>query len=184
MNTALEFPKENFAKKCLLVFTLEESALSADWRIVSFTQSLLISLIVGFITWFAEGVIRDYFIVFSVLVGVAYYVIDFTTVKNYRKKIIADMKSAGNFKGTFSFHGGAFRGQTIVYVPTMAGELNFICYGDATGLIQKKRGRFFYYYTYHDRDIDSMIKKDLRIFIAGESKLDVVPGSILIHQKE
>lgn len=99
-------------------------------------------------------------------------------IRNFRKKIMADIESAGNFSGTYGFYcSDNLRDQSFVDVSTMAGKLTFVCEGSSMGLIEKKSGRYFNYYAYSD--VEGINSKDLRIFIAGESKLDIVPGSIL-----
>lgn len=170
----LEVPREKFSKKCALVFTLEESALSSAWKIICFIQSLIVALIALSISWFFEGVIRDYYVLFSILVGLAYYVVDSTTVKNYRKKIIADMNSAGSFKGKSGFRGySAHIGNAYVtIVPTLAGNIHFVSYGESDPflVIKKKHGRFFNYYEF--KDVEKLDQKDLRRFIAIPNDLD------------
>ena len=166
----LEVPEVTFFGELKIAFNAPKRSLSANWCLISVLRALLFALSMFLFTWFIERGIHDYFVAYSVLVALLFYVIDSTDVKVFRRTIIADMKAAKPFQETFGFCGYTedFGTVHVTYVQTMAGELKFKS-PESFPDIQKKAGQLFDYYVFNG--VENLDMNDLRKFVAEPSSL-------------
>jgi len=174
----LEVPKTTFLRELKIAFNAPKRALSANRRLITVLKSLLITVIIFLWTWLISQGIRDYFVVYSVLVGLFFYVIESTITKKFRKRIISDMESAMPLEGQFGFSKQSPQAELALQVhdkyalivSSLAGILKIISQGKPDpSLIKVKKGKFFIYFEF--KDIENLDMDDLRKFVAEPSAL-------------
>lgn len=154
--------RQPLIKQLLMVFNLEKSCLSANWQIMSFLRAIFAAVIALLVTAFLGRGFHDYLWLNSLLILVFYYLVDFTTSRNYRKKITNDMQKALMIKFEAMDNDGK-NGSYHTWVTTLAGTLCFISEKKIAQSIAMKSGAFYDYFEYPE--IKDLNRKDLRYFI-------------------
>lgn len=163
----LIIPKRDLLDKFLLIFYAQEGRLSAHWRIFSLMRSVIVAMIAFLITAVLSRGFEDYLVVYSILVGIFYFIIHFSNVRKYRRKILLDMQTAvPSISCTLHGYSSSLLSSEYTYiVPTMYGDLKFECDRFSAFGIEKTTGTYFDYYSY--KDVEKINENELRLFIAN-----------------
>lgn len=158
-------PKITFAQTLKDLFNDKRRAMSSTW----FRGSLFLGVLAFFVIFIFLGVLLPelmvFIIVYSAVAGFVSSIIQVRGARRLREEIIADMESAESLTGVFNTNDGQRQNGTYIgKVSTMAGVLTFISSNGSSLDIEKKHGKLFDYYVYHNTEL--IEQKDLRKFVA------------------